>query len=196
MVGAGHHDRADDRDGGDGVRERHERGVQQPGHAPDDTEPDKGRQHEHEQHRSEIGHDLRTSPACVTQVSRMIWSSKSRRSLPSWTMWPRNADTFFAYIWLAWSGTVLARFSGPRIDTPSRTISEPGCVSSQLPPVSAARSTTIDPGFIPCTAAAVRRIGAFLPGIAAVVITMSASFAAPARNASSLLCVSSDSSLA
>src|SRR5213078_2798614 len=67
---------------------------------------------------------------------------------------------------------------------------------SQFPPVSAARSTITDPGFRPCTAAAVMRIGAFLPGIAAVEITMSASFAAPARNASSLRCVSSDSSLA
>src|SRR5712691_7776518 len=196
MIGARHHDRADDRDRGDGIRERHQRRVQQSGYPSDHSEPDECREHKHEQHRSQVGHDLRTSPACVTQVSRVIWSSKSSRSFPSCTTCPRNADRFFAYIWLASRGNVLARLSGPRIETPLRTLSEPGWVSSQLPPVSAARSTMTAPGFIPCTAAAVISTGAFLPGIAAVEMTMSASFTAAARNASSLRCVSSDNSLA
>src|SRR5467141_343234 len=157
MIRAGDDDRADHRDGRDGVGQRHQRRVQQAGDAADHAEPDECRQHEHEHHRSEIRHDLRTSPAWVTHVSRMIWSSKSSRSLPSCTMCPRKAERFFAYIWLASRGSVLARLRGPRIETPLRTISTPGSVSSQFPPVSAARSTMTETGFIPCTAAAVMR---------------------------------------
>ena len=49
----------------------------------------------------------------------------------------------------------------------------PGSVSSQLPPVSPARSTTTLPGFIASTAAAVTSRGAGRPGTSAVVITTS-----------------------
>ena len=49
----------------------------------------------------------------------------------------------------------------------------PGRVSSQLPPVSAARSTITLPGFIPATIAAVTIFGAGRPGTAAVHTTTS-----------------------
>ena len=55
---------------------------------------------------------------------------------------------FFEYIWLAWYGTSAGRFEGPRIVTPCATTISSGRVSSQLPPRSAARSTTTDPGGI------------------------------------------------
>lgn len=66
------------------------------------------------------------------------------------------------------------------IVTPWRTTASPGTVSSQLPPCSAARSTITLPGFMLCTISAVISLGAGLPGISAVVITMSASFASRA----------------
>src|SRR6266576_572894 len=74
MIGARHDVRADDGDRRDGIGKRHQRRVQQPGYPADHAEPDERRQHEDEQHRSKVGggHDFRTSPAWVTQVSRMI----------------------------------------------------------------------------------------------------------------------------
>src|SRR5436305_1254861 len=54
-------------------------------------------------------------------------------------------------------------FVTPTIVTPSRTATSPGTVSSQLPPVSAARSTITDPGRIAATAAAGIRRGAARP---------------------------------
>ena len=48
------------------------------------------------------------------------------------------------------------------------TMVSPGRVSSQLPPVSAARSTMTLPGFIPSTIAALTIFGAGRPGTAAV----------------------------
>ena len=63
---------------------------------------------------------------------------------------------------------MLARSSGPAIVTPSTSNVSPGRVSSQLPPVSAARSTSTLPGFIPATIAAVMIFGAGRPGTAAV----------------------------
>src|SRR5258707_599150 len=58
---------------------------------------------------------------------------------------------FLEYIWEACTGTVAARRTGPWIVTSCRTTVWPGCVSSQFPPMSAARSTRIEPGFIRCT---------------------------------------------
>ena len=49
----------------------------------------------------------------------------------------------------------------------------PGWVTSQLPPFSAARSTTTDPGFMSATCSALISFGAGLPGISAVVMTIS-----------------------
>src|SRR5256884_5566189 len=93
----------------------------------------------------------------------MISSSKSRTSVPSRVTCNRKLETFFAYIWLACTGTVLGRLTGPRIRTPCRRTSVPASASSQFPPVSTARSTITEPGFMPRTASAVIRIGA-LPG--------------------------------
>ena len=55
-----------------------------------------------------------------------------------------------------------------------RVTFEPGWVSVQLPPCSAAMSTITEPGFIVCTIVSVTSRGAGRPGIRAVVITMSA----------------------
>src|SRR5207248_8377347 len=71
----------------------------------------------------------------------MISSSKSRTSVPSRVTCNRKLETFFAYIWLACTGTVLGRLTGPRISTPCRRTSVPASASSQFPPVSTARST-------------------------------------------------------
>ena len=71
------------------------------------------------------------------------------------------------------SAIVDGRFVVPTIVTPLSTISSPGRVSSQLPPVSAARSTITEPARIARTASAVISFGAGRPGIAAVVITAS-----------------------
>ena len=65
--------------------------------------------------------------------------------------------------------------------TPCRTTTSPGSVSSQLPPCSAARSTITLPGRMDCTMSAVISFGAGLPGISAVVMMMSTSFACFAK---------------
>src|SRR5439155_4671875 len=195
-LGARDRDGPDHRDRRDRVGERHERRVEQAGHAADYAQADERREDEHEQHGPVVGHDFRTSPAWVTQVSRMISSSKSTTSLPSRVTCNRKLEMFLAYIWLACSGSVLGRLSGPRTTTPLRRTSFPGCVASQFPPVSAARSTITAPAFIPPTAAAVTRTGARLPGTAAVGLTTSSSFTCSAMNASSRRWVSSDSCFA
>ena len=59
--------------------------------------------------------------------------------------------------------------------TPWRSTAEPGTVHAQLPPFSAARSTTTDPFRIDFTMSSVMRMGAGLFGISAVVMTMSTS---------------------
>ena len=71
-----------------------------------------------------------------------------------------------AYIWLAWSGIVEGRLSVPTMATPSRMTTRPGSVSSQLPPVSAARSTITEPVRIAETAPAVIRPAPAGPGSA------------------------------
>ena len=63
---------------------------------------------------------------------------------------------------------MLARLSGPETVTPPWSTVSPGRVSSQLPPVSAARSTITLPGFMPATIAALMIFGAGRPGTAAV----------------------------
>ena len=65
--------------------------------------------------------------------------------------------------------------SGPTIETPLITVVSPATVPSQFPPRSAAKSTITDPGAIAAIIALVTRIGAFFPGMLAVVITMSMS---------------------
>ena len=63
------------------------------------------------------------------------------------------------------------------IVTPCLTTALPGSVSSQLPPCSPAMSTITLPGFIDLTISALISFGAGLPGISAVVMMMSTSFA-------------------
>ena len=59
---------------------------------------------------------------------------------------------------------LAGRFSGETILTSCLTTVWPGSVSSQLPPVSPARSTITEPGFMPSTASAVTSRGAGRPG--------------------------------
>ena len=56
----------------------------------------------------------------------------------------------------------------------SVTITSPGTVSSQLPPLAAAMSTMTLPGRMARTSSAVSRRGDWRPGMFAVVMTMSA----------------------
>jgi len=69
-------------------------------------------------------------------------------------------------------------------------------VSSQLPPVSAARSTITDPYFIESTIYLSISLGAGLPGINAVVMIISTSLAYLANRAISASIYSLDISLA
>ncbi len=67
------------------------------------------------------------------------------------------------------------------IVTPFLTTTLPGSVSSQLPPCSEAKSTMTLPGFIERTMSAVISLGAGRPGMSAVVMMMSTSFACLAK---------------
>ena len=100
------------------------------------------------------------------------------------------------YIWLAWTGIVDARRIGPMIVTSCCTASRPGSVSAQLPPMSAARSTMIEPGFIDATASAGISLGAGSPGTRAVVMITSAWGIRASRSSWALARASADSSLA
>src|SRR6185295_16648873 len=113
--------------------------------------------------RSRVG-AWRIFPSCVTQVSRMMSSLKSRFSFPSFTISRAKLVMFREYIWLAWIGIVAASRIGPMIVTSWRTISWPGSVNAQFPPMSAARSTITEPGFILATASAGMSFGAAKPG--------------------------------
>ena len=73
------------------------------------------------------------------------------------------------------------------IVTPCVSTTSPGCVRSQFPPCSAARSTITLPGFMDWTIPAVINLGADLPGISAVVMMMSTSLACSANRAISAL---------
>ena len=86
-----------------------------------------------------------------------------------------------AYISLACCAPIDARSNGPAMVTPPTTTVAPGRVSSQLPPVSAARSTITLPGFIPATIAALMIFGAGRPGTAAVQTITSMFFKCSAR---------------
>src|SRR5207237_802858 len=194
LVLSGKDDCADYGDGIQRVGQRHQRSVQQRRDAADHLKPDERRQHKNVQAGNQIqlhhfgassfcaragsayisrNLGFATSPPCVTNVSRMISSFIFSCSLPSFTSSSRNVATFFAYIWLAWYGTELARLIGPISVTPCSTTCSPGLVSSQFPPRSAAKSTSTEPGAMPATISLVTRIGAFFPGITAVVMTTS-----------------------
>ena len=90
----------------------------------------------------------------------------------------KKLTTFCPYSWEAWPGRRPGRSVYPMMNTPFSVLNtSPGRVSSQLPPVEAPMSTMTEPGFICRTASAVMSSGAGLPGIWAVVTTMSDSIA-------------------
>ena len=116
---------------------------------------------------------LTISPSRVMHAPAITSSSKSSFSSPSAIISPSSDWMLRAYSCEACSAIVEGTFSGARILTSWRMMLSPGSDSSQLPPVSAARSTITEPGFIRSTASSVTRIGARRPGTAAVVITTS-----------------------
>ena len=102
-------------------------------------------------------------------------SCQSIASSPFLSAGARKFKRLRAYIWLAWRARSDAKFCGPKIFTPLPvTTVSPATVSSQLPPLSAARSTITEPALMAATAAFETIRGAVRPGIAAVVITTSA----------------------
>src|SRR4051812_6145475 len=174
VFAAGDDHRADDHDAVDRVRARHQRRVQHRRHLRDHLEAEEDREHEH----GHLGDERRgvahaATPFRVTHVPATTSSSQSSETSPSITSRPSSDATFRDSSWLACVGIVDGTFVVPTIVTPSASISRPGSVSSQLPPVSAARSTITEPRRIPRTASAVTSVGAGRPGIAAVVITTS-----------------------
>src|SRR5262249_39586393 len=182
-------DRTHHRDRVQGVGERHQRRVQQRRYPPDHFKTDESGQHEaveaaHQVQRHELAtsfaknsftRGFATSPPRVSRVSRMISSSRLSCSFPSLVRCSKNALRFREYIWLAWYGTVLARFTRPTMVTPYSTTISPDRVSSQLPPRSAARSTITEPGVIRETISLGTSTGDFFPGTTAAVITTSLS---------------------
>src|SRR5439155_6025565 len=177
---AANHDDAVDR-----VRSRHERRVQHDRYLGDHLEPHEHREHEHvdlgQQREAHAGTCAGREgagtgplcPSCATHVAARMSSAKFRFSAPSLTMSWTSASRLRAYIWLACTASWAGRFTGPRIVTPWATISWPGFVSSQLPPVSAARSTITAPCLMSRTIASVTSTGALRPGTLAVVTTTS-----------------------
>ena len=59
-------------------------------------------------------------------------SGRMRTTLPSFTRCSSSADTFRAYIWLAWYGTIDGTFTGPITATPASVTVSPARVSSQF----------------------------------------------------------------
>ena len=105
------------------------------------------------------------SPLRTTSDSRVISSLASMFSAPSLvSMFLRNVTMLRPYIWLAWSGTVAGRLTGPIMITPFSTMVSPAWVTSQLPPRSAARSTMTEPATHPVHHFARHQDGRFSPG--------------------------------
>ena len=93
---------------------------------------------------------------------------------------------FLANRLLASRASRAGMLSWPTMRTPRCSTTRPRSAHSQLPPVSTARSTTTEPGFIDSTIARVTSTGAGRPGISAVVMTMSCSRMWPAMTSRSL----------
>src|SRR3989442_15551510 len=122
---------------------------------------------------SSLARGFTIAPSCVTQAPLTISSLKSSFNAPSLTSSSNSVETFLLYSWLAWTGMVLGRLRVPSIVTPPTWMILPASVSSQFPPVSAARSTMTEPARMRRTMSAVTRIGALRPGMAAAVMTTS-----------------------
>src|SRR5690606_12111764 len=193
------HHGADQHDAVHEVRARHEGRVEDDRHPTDDLVPDERRQHENVKRDEAVNHrcaswssvvpchehywffasrDWRVlscfiSPSRVSTVFANTSSSQSIFSSPSLIAGLRKLNRFLAYISLACLPSFAGRLTGPTIFTLFSMTVSPARVSSQLPPVSAARSTITAPGIIVRTAAAEIILGAGRPGIAAVLITTS-----------------------
>src|SRR5690606_30768629 len=185
---AEHQHRAEHDDPVDRVGRRHQRRVQRVRHLGDHQESGEPGQHHDGQvlDQHEVFHHA--SPDCsavcsgsagssdrpATQALSTISSLESMASTPlSSTSSSSSSTTLRAYSSLAWSGISAGRFNGDTMVTSCLTTTRPGSVSSQLPPLSPARSTITLPAFMPCTASAVTSVGALRPGTCAVVITTS-----------------------
>src|SRR4051812_16256899 len=130
------------------VRAGHQRRVQHRRDLRDHLEPEEDREHEHRQLGDEgrgVAHTATSASRLVTQAPATISSSQSSTNSPSRTNSPTSDATLRESSWLACVGIVEGRFVVPTIVTSDSTTSSPGTVSSQLPPVSAARSTITDP---------------------------------------------------
>ena len=106
-------------------------------------------------------------PTSISSVGIGLELTRPRRAGPRSSRYCARRGSSHA------SGIEEAGFVIPCTTTSPCSTSMPGCDSSQLPPWSAARSTTTEPGFIPSTIAVVTRMGALRPGTAAVVMTTS-----------------------
>src|SRR5579884_1137726 len=136
------------------------------------------------------------SPSRVMHAPAITSSSKSSDNAPSSEIISPSSDSMLReYSCEACSAIVLGTLSGPRIFTSWRTTVFPASVSSQFPPVSAARSMITEPGFISSTAFSVTSTGARRPGTAAVVITTSTLPIASAISSCWRACCSGVSSL-
>src|SRR5580692_4466797 len=114
------------------------------------------------------------SPSCVRTAPANTSSFQSTTSSPFGSAGFRKLNRLREYISLAWYGSVAGRLTGPRTFTPPCSTVSPARVSSQLPPCSAAISTTTEPGLMRSTAEREMILGAGRPGTDAVVTTASA----------------------
>ncbi len=116
------------------------------------------------------------APPCVIKqlliISSSSFSSKCFFSL--FQNSSRRLNRLLEYIWLALSATRAGIFARPMIFTPFFTMVLPSTAPSTFPPVSMARSTTTEPGFIAAIISFVTITGALRPKTCAVVITISA----------------------
>mmetsp|Transcript_3340 Transcript_3340/g.11581 ORF Transcript_3340/g.11581 Transcript_3340/m.11581 type:complete len:308 (-) Transcript_3340:521-1444(-) len=120
------------------------------------------------------------SPSSTTSAPRTASSSWSMRKTPSFaspierrkdaTLLPKSVDACAAHL--------EGRSVYPMHVTPlGVTTTSSFTVVAMLPPASAARSTVTDPRFMPSTCSCRMSFGAGLPGMRAVVMMMSHSFA-------------------
>src|SRR5574338_906529 len=116
-----------------------------------------------------------TLPPCVRRIPRTISSSSGSTTRPCslsqkalrklYRLRANSADESAA--------SVRARLDAPMMVTPCFSTRWSATVPSTLPPALAARSTMTLPGRMLATCASLMRRGAGLPGISAVVMTMS-----------------------
>mmetsp|Transcript_32280 Transcript_32280/g.81917 ORF Transcript_32280/g.81917 Transcript_32280/m.81917 type:complete len:268 (+) Transcript_32280:504-1307(+) len=115
----------------------------------------------------------RRSPSLMSQQPRTASSASLRWKRPFSPMDSKNFETLLEKSSEAWAAADCT-MSVPRIVTPFFVTNfSPGTVASQLPPLAAARSTMTLPRFMMSTMYCLMSFGAGLPGMSAVVMTMS-----------------------